>query len=669
MITEHVLEIHLVLRGPVLIKSSNSLAFGLDAALSRVAFGPHEGKVCLPGTLLKGKLAEALTQLGETVTPQSKTLEDFCKKWLGETSPDGDDPYRGRLVFGDLIVLTPEERELSGSARRYRGEATRHRITIDDELGSVEAQHLQVIEMPFAPGRPVVAQGEGRFFAEEQQAMQIERFVRTGLRWLVQVGADRTVGFGQLLEAKVSRAVGRGPKLLQLKSEPLVALALAIRPLRPLCIAKPKIGDNLFESESIIPGNVLKGAVAETWAALLDKRSATGVAALGDETRAELSAHFNELIFRHAFPALQTSSGRPAAVPLSVVKADGSASRYWDLAKFGCPVVFRGAQSVAAPAFRTDWKGEDFGEVDPHFGWALPEKELRVRTAIDSVKRRADKGSAETGIEPEGKLFAWEMVHPWQRESRSGEGKFVDRPVVWHSRIDLTGVSNENDRRAVAEQLAALLSQLGFVSKTKAVCEVEVTPVYGEADLPAGETLALVLQTPALLADPRFPEDGGPGQTGSITAERMRELYTALWRELSGESLSLRHYFAAQSLAGGSHLHHRFQQPAGNGKAYAPWLLTDAGSVFVFDVKNAVAAKIKVRDWLRHGLPLPGKLEARFTADWRHNPYLRANGFGEVAIHQPHGKTPSPSDALVERLTPSAKVDPPLAAMTASQPL
>lgn len=102
-----------------------------------------------------------------------------------------------------------------------------------------------------------------------------------------------------------------------------------------------------------------------------------------------------------------------------------------------------------------DWKVAVWDEVETILGIVHPARELRVRTAIDSVNRRANKGEGEGG-----KLFAWEVVHPW---TESGV------PLVWRTVIDLKKIP-ENDCKAVVEKLAELFSQLGFVSKTKAIC-------------------------------------------------------------------------------------------------------------------------------------------------------------------------------------------------------
>ena len=42
-----------------------------------------------------------------------------------------------------------------------------------------------------------------------------------------------------------------------------------ITPRSPFCIARRQVSPNLFESDDVIPGGVIKGCVASTWDALL----------------------------------------------------------------------------------------------------------------------------------------------------------------------------------------------------------------------------------------------------------------------------------------------------------------------------------------------------------------------------------------------------------------
>lgn len=573
------LQITLSLKGPVLTKSTNPASFGLDAVVARDL---RTGRPMLPGTLIEGRVREALHQVGEA----SRLDELFGKRTFDNSS---NEPARGRLMVDDLLTTT------EGSLNR-----TISRTALDSVLGSAKGEALRVMEAPFRPGQPVDFKGIARVFcANLQEAEEIARLFRLGLAWQVQFGAQRTTGFGRS-ETVVVAAVEAPHRQPPTFHTAPIALELAIQPQGPLCIARHKIDDNLFESDDIIPGNMLAGAIKQTADAL-------GV----------VIPEFENLRFRHAFPT--QGIHRPRALPLSTVRA-GKEPLY-DIANQRGPVLLKDENGqFVAPAFPLDWKKHD--DALKQLDWVSPARELRVRTAIDSVKRTADRG--ESGNE--GALFAWEMVHPFANDDHK-------TPILWRTRIDLSGVA---DALATATALAQVLVWLGFVSKTKAFCEVlpeAVLKAEGTPELKLDEPLVLSLQTPALLADPRFQADPSIPPHGALTAAEMLALYRAVWSELSGDSLILGHHFAQQHLAGGNHLYHYFQKKKKADQPYDPWLLTDAGSVFVFKVTNVDIAKEKLTTWLARGLPLPNWAKERFGEYWGHNPYRPQNGFGEVAVH------------------------------------
>lgn len=576
-------DLRLTLQGPILAKSSTPASFGLDAAVARDF---QTGRPMIPGTLLEGRVRESLSQLGEG-EPDSL----FGR----ETGANTDNmPDRGKLLIGDILA------ESKGADSAFAS-----RVALDGTLGSAKGEMLRVIETPFLAGEEVVFAGVAEMFCRDDQddkdADGTARLLRVGLLWQTQFGALRTTGFGKVLGAEVTPRRAK-VKLTEIAGAPL-ALELAIRPLGPLCVARHKIGDNLFESEITIPGNMLAGAVMETARAL--------------EIESGFNGEFDKIRFRHAFPTV--SERRPRALPLSTVKAG---KILYDVAACREPVLLHNGERFVAPEFPVDWKdpGDALGALD----WARPARELRVRTAIDIRRRKGD----------DGKLFAWEMVHPFLDDA----GKTT---VVWRSRIDLSKVEDESKRAAVAKTLGQALAHLSFVSKTKTRCEVVATLVSEAPTAPElenGDTLALVLQTPALLADPRFQGVDGLPKSGAIPAADMLALYRATFAEISENSLTLGHHFAQQHLEGGNYLGIRFQKK--HQRPYNPWLLTDAGSVFVFAVKDAEKAKKKIAAWLDTGLPVPAWAKAAFGKTWSENPYRPQNGFGEVAIHEPKFATP-----------------------------
>jgi hypothetical protein len=281
--------------------------------------------------------------------------------------------------------------------------------------------------------------------------------------------------------------------------------------------------------------------------------------------------------------------------PLSLVKAN---HRLYDVALFDGPMLI--GSPPAAPEFAVDWKSR--ADVQQLFGWAEPERELRVRTAIDAERRKA----------MEEQLFAYEMIIP--------------RGITWHCQLDLSAVPSV-DRTKVEEQLRDLLGHgLQGIGKTKSRANIEieasgiVPPRHPSKHAQRDGFWVVTLQTPVLLCDPaKLP------QTSLLTA------YDEVWSQLSTRSLKLKHFYSQQSLAGGFYLHRRFQP----GTDYSPWLLTDAGSVFVFEAMPGQQAQAQacIDNWLAHGLPLPDWAATQYGDHWTTCPFLREGGYGEIAVN------------------------------------
>lgn len=591
------LDIRLTLAGPVMTQATEPGAAGFDTACART---PDRRHFVLPGTLIKGRLRAAWRDLARAAP--GDFLPDI-PGWLGEASGNDErdalpvEPRRGRIRVTDFTCAASEH------------SAARCRIQVDEHRGSVVAGALQVIETPFGPGQTAEFRGTiGYLAADEAEAARIRHTVAAGLRWAPAYGGLQSLGFGRLLSVDVAPTERRLPVAVAELTETDV-VTLLLRFDSPFCVARLQPDGNLFESDEVIPGGALKGCLARTW------RMALGLAPDGpidhkigdlDREHAELAAQFHLLGFSHAFPAADPDPKgalrRPVYPPRSLVKAlrEGR-DELRDIAACEQPVLLFGA----APAFSVDWKSSTEMRRDL-FGWPRLRRELRVRTAIDP-----DKGKAA-----DSQLFAYEMVVP--------DG----RP--WLARVDLTGVPLEQ-RRAVAGQLAGVLA-LGLrgLGKTDAHAAVEVRSGESVQDVVedgrhSGSVVIVTLQSPAILCDlRRLNEQSGDAE--------LHAAYAAAWDGLSGGTLRLERFYAAQSLAGGRYLHRRFR---GAG-AYEPWLLTEAGSVFVL-AKTGDATPC-VNEWRRRGLPLPGWAVEAFAGDglrgddWRRCPYQRENGYGSVAI-------------------------------------
>ena len=587
------LKIALTLQGPFMTQSSNVGGFGVDAPIAR-----KDGVCCIPGTLLKGKLREAWTELLAAVNPQVTAFSPDVDKLLGKASGSHGDagswsPLRGQLLFSDLI----EDRE-----RPFR---STFRIRIDERRGSVDRGAYLTMETPHPAGEPIHFSGEIRFLASDaDEVFHICRDVKVGLKWIASFGAERSIGFGRVKAVAVDIARQETVQIRTSSEEGGQPIGLAIRPAEPFCIGLRRVSDNLFESDVVIPGGVIKGCVAATWASHLGKDPKQPVIAGFDDTRPELCEWFDRVRFLHAFPSEERGEGRPVAMPMSLVTAERENGQFdlYDLARCASPCLIH----EQAPRFQVDWKDKHRKHASQTFGHPALQHQLRVRTAMDSKKRRA----------MDEQLFAYDMIVP--------EGR------VWLSEVDFSAV-DPAVKAKVAQQLQPLLALgLRALGKTKAraACALGRVQRRFESSLETlGGEWTVTLQTPALLCDPRTLH-------GAADQAETHAAYQKTWEALSNGILQLDRFYAAQSLAGGEYVYHRFL----GGKTYYPFLLTDPGSVFVLKTTaNAATARPIIEKWLRSGLPLPEWAHDTYgnglRLDWHTCPYVPENGFGEVAVN------------------------------------
>jgi hypothetical protein len=558
----HTYHITLTLEGPILTKSSSPSDFGVDAAFARIAIGPAQGKCCIPATHIKGKLRESLAMSGL----DSGKVEAL----FGKASPDESlyDSHPGNLRFSAFIAQD------TGSP------ALHTRIKVDDASGSVERGALLVEEMPFGFGQQAIFTGR---ISSLNDCPDLENILHRAFGFLTHIGSNRSIGYGKFLSVTIEKISTQQPSLSIPDGD--ILLPLTISPEGFLCITKHKIGGNLMESDDVIPGNMLAGAIMAT------------AKHLGHD--ATLKSCFNDITFRHAIPC-HPSAERPQAMPLSLVQHE---KKFYDCVSSTAIT----AHNEEAPAFATDWKTTALAEE--RYPRVRPFRELIVRTAIDSEKGTADRGEGER----EGKLFAWEVIHPFDGENK---------PIVWKSLLRIPASITPEQRHALADTL----THLSYLSKSK----VDANVTLGKAIAPPtvkctqGETLSICLQSPALLADPWRQEK----QSGGISAEDMHALYAKIFEKIL-PSLKLVRFYTQQHMAGGAFLWHHFQNKR---QDYYPWILTTPGSVFTFTVEDETSAQAALTAALISGLPLPPHHK---DDTWQTNPYIPANGFGEIRIHQP----------------------------------
>ncbi len=622
---EIVLKVVLAIKAPVISASTSAGAHGIDVPFARTI----KGTPYIPGSQVKGRLREAMAMLVE-----NKFLsisEDQIALLFGaesvESAAQSNAPRRGTIRCTNFHAVAPQ------------GDGVQTRIAMDPMRGAVKKGAYLVIESPFDPGKKVHFKGMIHFVSIDRENMIAS--VKAALRWIPSFGANKSVGFGQVIEVSIKEETGASQVPSQVSEDPAAAsgepennghqcLQLELVPSLPFCISRPHADDNLFQSETVIPGSVVKGCIANTLNHLAGRSLDTPIDDSIGAPWTALGRHFEKIRCLHAFPAPAepstnprniTAKVRPSQYPLSLVRAAG---RTFDIALCANPGLVLGQ----APIFSVDWKQDDYKAVEKEMGWTgwIP-THLRVRTAISGKLRRAE----------ESQLFAMETIVP------TGH--------AWHSRIDLHAIQDPKERAAVASALSALFQGgLKYLGKTKV--DVRVTPTFprkGEGE-PVVQPLSsglyvVVLQSPTLMIDPKWTStkvSGGTFNDARVDLELLKEAYTGYWREASGNKLDLIRFFARQRLLGG-YLHYRFQ----TGKPYNPFFVTSEQSVFVLELSSKASLKDispLLTKWMTHGLDLPKWAHTAYAdplspnssqATYRTCPFVPENGFGEIAINMP----------------------------------
>lgn len=562
------LNLDLEIVAPWLTRNSGMGRFGVDVPL---AMNP-EGKYYIPGSLLIGRLSEAFAHLAEAEESYASALNTYFATASAGTDADstGREPRR-RIFASDLVLQDDIDAQ---AAQRQRT-----RIAIDNSAGRALDGALQVIEAPVKAGHPAHFSGTIRLVGTPDSCASLVPKLEKVLAWLTQVGGGRSFGFGVIGSWKL----GALKALETQPSRPIAGLnrlAMRVTVHDPLCVGEKRTSLNSFQSSDVIPGGVLKGALARN---LLDGAGLNGHLSEHDGFGL-LGQHFSQLRISHAFPT-KSSGSRPIRASHSAA-FDGES--FFDMAELADP-----DDTFAGWTFAPDWKMDVASRFREEQSWPDVPIDFRIRTAIDRKYRAAQ----------EARLFGIEYRWPSKHE--------------WMATVDVDHL--ENGPAILASFQQALANGLVGVGRGGAYCtfgfevgaELE-TPVVAD-----GDRLLLTLQTPALLRQPE------PGNCGDVT-----QAYRLAFEELGLPGL--RSLFVRESLHGGQFMARRLA----GGSTYKPWLLTEAGSCFVFEVGANVPDLSRL---VRFGLNVPGRTAEFYGIDqqngWQTCPYLPENGYGEVRLH------------------------------------
>ncbi len=582
--------LELRIQAPFLTHAAGTLSLGVDAATQR-----HRDLPVLNGSQLRGllrhQLLHCVAELAHAeTTPHKPLTQADIERWLGPGV--GSEAHADRAILRFDLFWYPTRPPADVDHQPLR-----HRVQLAAD-GAVADGQLVVIESPYPVGSEIRFRGRiGARFQRPHDREACVHWLRKAVAMLPAVGALKGIGFGRVLGARIETAVLSPVPALPPDPpawQEAERIGMTLRLDRPFHIggnAGHQPEHNRAQGAARIPGAAIKAVMAARARPEAEQR-------FGDAR-----PWFNQLVVTDALPAEPDAPGRPPPLPLSLALVDGDAGpQLVDLARQAEPCLVRAGGRWQAPRFQPDWKPTDLKAAEAQFhgrpGLEVPTL-LGVRTAIDPTR----------GVADEGRLFALECTEADNH--------------VWCADIDLGLIPPE--QRDAARAFLRWLTDVGLAGIGKTAAEADVA-LHARAFAPRmpprqpGADLTVLLRSPARL----LPDDLA---VGGINADvELRKHYADYWHRTSGGQLELGHYFAQQELVGGRFYQLHFAKSPGR---YQPVWLTRAGSVFVLHrTKQADADAIGrcLADWAAHGLPSLG------SQDWRRNPYLRENGFGEVAI-------------------------------------
>lgn len=604
------LPLRIVVLAPFVTRSSDSGAVGIDLPLARTApvkkdyvdsgseqKDPSEslGKVMIPGSHVIGKLAAAMRELRDLLgdDPLASDFQADLTELLAardvlpttedENESDGREARRA-LMASDFILETPE-----GDAR------SRTRIAIDNVRSTALDGMLQVVEQPFATDQRLEFLGHVRVIGPCDEARR--RRIIKALQFVTQMGALRTVGYGQIVEVTCDETPAVAPR----KSTPIKQhrFLMRLQFKDVFCAGESRNSPNTYTSADHVPGSVIKGAIARQMLAsvgltgFLDDERNRGVF---DGDLAILANNFGKIRIRHAQPVPKGTVSRPFRyVPdsLAAIENDGGETVIVDLAGLddpSTPVLIDGK----VPIGPFDWKNKHWEAANALLGRSdSPGRVLRVRTQV-ADDTRAAAPSRLFGIE-----YARGDCHDFVTE------------------IDLTACT---EPEGVIRGLQLVIAEgLGGIGRGGAFARAALERIPPDTNPIMGSRIVAVLQSAALLRDPSRP------------AGDLRSAYADAFAELGlPETITLRAVFVRERLAGGGFFRSRLAQKH---RVYAPFMLTEAGATFVFD--SVDGSPIDPAELFPNGLEVPQSVLIHhgiedITELYRVCLYLPQNGYGEL---------------------------------------
>jgi len=385
------LSVTLTIMGPVLTAGATSSKWGVDATF----FRDWEGNLALPGSLVRGKLREAMQYI-ESINENLK--EKNTEKWFGKESGDNKEnalsyqPIPGQIKVNHFVCQKVIDPQLTQSQTRIR---------IEPETGVVDQGALYIKELPFEAGEETKWEGSVEFFSSADELDGRVKEIKQAFHFITSVGGEKTVGFGRLKNIAFGEDIECGAMEISGEDNTGEGLALTIKPLEPIMIGGIRKTENIFFSEKIIPGTVLKGSFAAGLNRIAGNAGQPNRPI--DKTNEPVHKlyrltceHFTNLRFLHGKPSSFKYS-RLETIPLSGVFYG---KKYEDIAFDSEETAY--SRGVNPATFQVDWKSSFPEGLPPKYKMPNLDYHPVTRTAIEGKRRVAD----------ESKLYSFHMIKP-----------------------------------------------------------------------------------------------------------------------------------------------------------------------------------------------------------------------------------------------------------------
>jgi len=591
------LYVALQLRAPILSTGGSKEYRGVD----RVFYRNSNGDLSMQGSHIKGKLRLAIKELIDLriIDPKFSLDQKFGKKYEDFISG------RAELIISDFVIDHPGDLNNSISTR----------VSIDATTGTAKERFLQVNERIFAAGALTQWNGHIYFWAEDaKQADEIARILKLGFKWIPSFGGIKGSGYGRL-EKVITKLETCKQAVNPAMNNKSNALTLFIEFNDDIFIGGNVNSSNYHESGTIISGSILKGSLARCLNEMCGEKPNQDIDLKNEKVKADfpqLAEHFSAIRFSHAFPCPLQAETRAVVIPFSVIEIDKK--DYYDISLMLDDDFSKISKEIR---FQIDWKNP--AALDSRFGWQRCDTVNKTRTEIEKQTRTA----------AEDKLYMFQYISPFVKENPDKQTQ--TGRVRWIAEIN---VPDANQDEIIKQLTDAMEKSWRFMGKRNSRFQFLIKPGNAKRaqdtckeGILKDEKAVVTLQTDALMFNAFNIKNS------KLDFEDIEKIYSNYWNKISNGSLNMVRFFARQKMVG-RYYGKRFKEIHDN--RYYPFVLTQAGSVFVLEAIKKKEAADSLNSWLLTGLPLPSdSLPENIPTKeiWKKCPFVPENGYGEIIIN------------------------------------